>query len=860
MNHKSLSIIALCCGLVIGVQAQVPNELGQPSSNGLWKDVREIALPKYGKETPLLPEKFRLLALDFEQMKSTLARTAKQKGIRVPLEIPFPDGTIQQFAVESDPVMHPELAAKFPDINSYSGFGLSDPLAKIYFAFSPVGLHAIVLSTGKNPVIVEPIQKGDAVHHMNYFDRDFQSQHEMMNCFTPDAPELHTAVNNRSTAAGDCQLRNYRLAIATSGEFTAANSTLADPTGVNNTMANINALVTVINGVFINELSIRLQLVANNNLLILTDPATDGFTNGNQNTMAAENQAVVDGIIGNANYDIARAFGTTATANSASGVALQLGNVCVNAIKANGATVMNPANPTIGGFATLEMHEIGHQFGARHTFNEATASTCGNAGQLDIISSFEPGSGSTIMSYAGTCAPNNVQGNRDRYFHAINLQEIGNYVTVDNGSTCPTITPITNNQPTVNAGANFTVPVSTPFRLTATSNDPDGDPLTFCWEQMDNQLILHPPASNVTMGPVFRTFPPAPTPTRYFPQLPVILGNTATSTWEVLPSVSRTMNFRVTVRDNAPAAGCTDEDDMVVTFDANAGPFRVTGIGPDDDCLFADDNTLITWDVANTTAAPINCANVDIWLSLDGGFTYPTLLAGSLPNSGSASVYVPATAITQLGRIMVICSDNIFLNVNQKDVVIDCPANITVTDNPASGTYQSRVYLETSGPVVVAPSTSARFFAGQEIVLKDGFWAQQGCDFIARIQTCNPCVSPKPESLADEKANPNVYFYEDETSLRNQSEVNFSTPEVAVSPNPFNHHLTINFELKESGRVQIQLIDFTGRLVQTVYQNNNQAAGPHSITVPTHHLPNGIYSCRLIAPFGQKQVSVVKVD
>ena len=858
------AILPACLFSCLG--AQNPGT-GVQQPDGLWKDVSELTVLKTGPQEPVLPEKFRLLELDVEQLKTILNRAplagaGAEKNSPVLLNIPFPDGRFREYRIVNDPVMHPDLARKFPEINAYSGQSVDDPAATIFFAFSPIGFHAILLSAGHSPVMIEPVAPGDTEHYLNYYQEDFAWDKFTLECSGGQDFGLKKIVPGSKSLAGDCRLRTYRLAIATTAEFTANFvNPPTDPTGVTGALASINAMLAIVNGVYRTELAIQMQLVANNNLLIFTNAMTDGYTNGtgNQNTMAGENQAIVDGAIGSGNYDIARAFGTTGTANSASGVSLQIGNVCVNANKANGATVMNPANPALAAFATLEMHEMGHQFGANHTFNEGAAPICSNAGQLVPATAYEPGSGSTIMSYDGTCGPANVQGFRDRYFHTSSLVEIGNYVTAGNGSTCPTAVMTANNQPTVSAGgvATWNIPISTPFMLTATANDPDGDPLTFCWEQFDNQLITHPPAATAASGPVFRSFLPVASPTRFFPNLNAILNGT-TPTWEVLPSVSRTMNFVVTVRDNRAGGGCTDEDNVRVDVFNSSGPFVVNT--PAAGACFAAGGTMnVGWNVAGTDAGDVDCNNVDILLSVDGGQTFPFILATATPNDGTQDVVLP-DVFTKQARIMVRCSNNIFFNISPGDFTIDCVTVLIVTDNPASGTYKAGQRLETSGTVTV--SGTAQFFAGAEVLLKPDFTALLGSDFLARIQPCVPCTGPKPDIQAMvETQNPKVYFANKPVRTTGRAEqAGIREPfQVAVYPNPFHQSFTVAFEIPRQEMVNLDLIDVTGRQVISVYRNVYLEAGLHQAPVPTQQLETGIYWVRINAGDWQQQVKLVKL-
>ena len=256
---------------------------------------------------------------------------------------------------------------------------------------------------------------------------------------------------------------------------------------------------------------------------------------------------------------------------------------------------------------------MGHQYGANHTQN--------NGCNRVLAAAMEPGSASTIMGYAGICPPN-VQSNSDDYFHAVSIQEMTANIISGNSSTCDMESQQGNAPPSVTlASTSYNIPNGTPFVLAASSSDPDGiGTHTFCWEQFDNEVAAMPPQSTNTGGPAFRTFDPVPSPSRYFPNLAdVPTGNT----WEVLPTVARTMDFRVTVRDNAIPQGCTDEADLTLTVDGSAGPFNVTA--PLAAASWTGNSPYtVSWDVSGTDSAPINCSQVDIFLSTDGGLTYPT--------------------------------------------------------------------------------------------------------------------------------------------------------------------------------------------------------------------------------------------
>jgi hypothetical protein len=406
-----------------------------------------------------------------------------------------------------------------------------------------------------------------------------------------------------------------------------------------------------VNGVYEKDMAITMTIIGNNDQLIYTNSGSDPFTNGNPGAMIGENQSLVNSTIGSANYDIGHVFGTN------SGGLAGLGVVCSNSNKARGVT--GSSAPSGDPFdIDYVAHEVGHQFGANHTFNNSCSGNRNNA------TAMEPGSGSTIMAYAGICSPN-IQNNSDDHFHGISLEEIGDEIT-SNGHQCEVITPLANIAPSItstNGGA--TVPGGTPFALTAVVDDPDGDPITYNWEQMDNGISTQPPVATSSNGPNFRSWESDDDPTRYFPRLQFVANN-GPFTWERLSDVSRTMDFRVTVRDNAPGpGGCNDHADVSVTVDGNSGPFVVTYPSDLGIIWLGGTNKTVTWDVANTDAAPVNCSTVDIFLSVDNGLSYTTTLATGVPNNGSALVSVPNVS-EMACRVMVMSSGGTFFDVSDK--------------------------------------------------------------------------------------------------------------------------------------------------------------------------------------------------
>ncbi len=648
----------------------------------LWSDVDEQAIRSFG-ERRIIPTAFRTMTLQIAAVESWLMDLPEGDDTDAfhVIALPDPQGGMERFTLVVSPIMHPDLGSRFPEIRTFSGKSLDRPGATIRMDITPQGLHAMVLAVDEDPYFIDPYAKGDRSNYIIYYKSDFSKsvQQGFNFCSYEEVNDLDQAAQQSlewmqqlgDARAGDCQLRTYRLALACNGEY--ANYHGSNTTNNNKSFA-LAAMVTTmnrVNAMFERDATLTMVLVANNDQLIYLNPSTDPYTNNSGGTMLGQNQTTCDNVIGTANYDIGHVFST-----GGGGVAY-LNSPCTS-FKAGGVT--GSSNPVGDPFdIDYVAHEMGHQYGANHTQNNS----CNRAS----VAAYEPGSASTIMGYAGICSPN-VQNNSDALFHGFSMQEIAANITVGNSSGCPQTNALNNAAPTVNAGPNQVIPHSTPFVLSAIASDLDvGDVHTYAWEQMNNQVSTQPPVPGSTGGPNFRAFLPSPSPQRYFPNLPAIVNN-STPTWEVLPSVGRTMNFRVTVRDNATGVGCNAQDNMVVTVAGTAGPFLVTQ--PNSSISWqAGTSQSITWDVANTTASPVNCANVDILLSLDGGYTYPHILATATPNDGAQTVVLPIVPASSNARVMVRGSGNIFFDISDQDFTISTAPQVSVN---------AKVFLE--GPYV----------------------------------------------------------------------------------------------------------------------------------------------------------------
>ena len=654
----------------------------------LWKSTTKKSDMVPLESRMVLPEK-QIFSLDLDAMRSSLVAAPKRlangsmTGNQI-ISIPNADGISERYRIVENSTMAPELQAKYPEIRSYVGENLDSPGTTAYFSVSPLGFKAMMLKPGKSAEFIEPIS-ADLTTYTVYKKADKAASLNKFECSVVDAVNADVQMGAMLRPnADDATLRTFRLAMSCTGEYTVyfgGTKALA--------LAAINASITRCNGVFEKDFGVRMQIIANTDLVIYTNASTDPYSAASgMSSWNSQLQSTLTSVIGEANYDVGHLFG----ASGGGGNAGCIGCVCVNGSKGSGITSPADGIPQGDNFdIDYVAHELGHQFGANHTWTHG-----GNEGTGVQV---EPGSGSTIMGYAGITSLD-VQPHSDAYFHAVSIQQVTNNIKT---KTCQTNTATGNSVPTANAGLDYTVPKSTPFMLTGTGTDANGDTLTYIWEQMDSQTNTTAPSATKTSGVNFRSYSPTTSPTRYFPRMASVLtGATTTAgselTVEALPSVARTLNFRFTVRDNRASGAANNSDDMIVTVNATAGPFSVTS--PNTAVSYSGGSTqTITWAVAGTTANGVNCANVDILLSTDGGTTWSTILAGT-PNDGTQAVSIPNTPSTTC-RIMVKGTNHIFFDVSNANFTIT--SGVTDTTAPtaptlsASGTTQTTTSLLWSG-------------------------------------------------------------------------------------------------------------------------------------------------------------------
>lgn len=611
--------------------------------------------------------------------------TAGAKNSPVVIALPMPDGSWETFRVVESPVMMPGLAARYPSIKSFKGYGLSSKGASARFDLSPKGFHAI-MKTPKGEVYIDPYASEQTSYYLSYFTRDVLIDEDMLpalRCGYDPGDHGHSPIEGLDLdeeteyfhlEKNDDQLsiRTYRLALACTGEYGATHGGTVEAA-----LASMNTAVNRLNQIFEAETAVRMVLIENNDELVFTDGATDPFDNANMGgSLLNQIQGYLNQNIGVNNYDLGHIF-----TNACSDVGGVAGGTICGQNKGRGVTCHYLSSVTAIVNRVMS-HEIGHQFSAGHTWNNCPPTLEDNPGQFHSNSAMEPGSGSTIMSYAGSCGDQNIVNNNDLYYNIASLEEFIGFSRVGNGSTCGELVFTDNHFPELSLDYQngFHIPIGTPFQLTAHATDVDDDALTYCWEQHDTGPIsdLGNPFGT---APIFRSLPPTSNPTRVFPSLTTIINN-QTDVKEFLPTYTRDLNFTCTVRDNNPMASANVWKEVKFKATETAGPFLVTHPNVDSIKWEAGSYTEVTWDVANTTNSLVNCQVVNIKLSTDGGFTYPYTLIENTPNDGSEFVTVPNITSTK-ARIRVEAADNIFFDISNSDFEILPPSqpgySLTVT-------------------------------------------------------------------------------------------------------------------------------------------------------------------------------------
>lgn len=624
---------------------------GLNAQNKLWTPIEKDLVAKEKVANLKTYQLFKLnKSLFLAKARPTFAASRQST---LPITIAFPIHTLSSIDLVASPVIAEELNAKYPTIQSYQISSKENKALHGRISWTTKGLYGHLVDDTASFFVEHAGIEGKEDSYLIYRASDLiANTDQRLSCGNhalKTIPQSNNQTQINTTLNTD--LKTFRIAITATEQFTNATGGTVE----SSLSAIVNSL-TSLNVIYERDAGIRFLLHEDNDQLIFTDSMPSPFDDpGGAFELLTNHTALLDSLLGQDSYDIGHVFAAECT-GGVSGVAF-LASVCSMETKARGVSCI--FDESIGDFRRTLYHEVGHQLGANHTW-----SNCGqpvNESQRNAATAVEPGGGSTIMSYGGVCGPFNVVGVPQDNLHGISIQEIQRALASDTIG-CFQQIPTENTQPIVAVReSGFSIPIATPFELSAAAFDAENTTLTYSWEQFDTGAVseIGFPLEN---SPSFVTFRPSREPIRLFPRATTIILNRMTS-GEVLPDTTRQLTFGVTVRDNQAGGGSTAFAKVAFMATAEAGPFLV--LQPDSANIVyeMEDSILVQWDVANTTAEPVNCANVDVYLSFNNGQDFPKLLAAGVPNNGETMVVLPDTT-TNRARIKVKCSDNIFFDMS----------------------------------------------------------------------------------------------------------------------------------------------------------------------------------------------------
>jgi Metallo-peptidase family M12B Reprolysin-like/Secretion system C-terminal sorting domain len=675
---------------------------GYSQKDSFWKPVTSNEGFEVSKNTQRLsfPTSYDLYELNlnsFRQALSVVPDRFQNADSNVIITMPNTEGKLERYKMYDASNFTPELQAQYPQLRAYIGIGVDDVYAQLRLSTSPSGIQSMVFRTDKKNEFSEAYSTDGTVYAV--FKSSRLKGQLPFTCSTEDVAVFNSVADKdvfeMQSATGE--YKTLRLAMSCTGEYTAYfGGTVAGALNA------INNSMTRINGVFEKDFAVHMNLIATTNLVIYTNAATDPYSNAaNMGNWNAQLQGALTANIGEANYDIGHLFGATGGGGSAGCI----GCVCVDGQKGSGIT--SPADGVPAG-DTFDIdyvaHEMGHQFGGNHTFSHTTEDNSVNV---------EPGSGSTIMGYAGITGSTDVQANSDDYFTFRSIYQVQvNLAT----KTCPVTTPITHGTPVMNTGGNRTIPKSTAFKLTGSGTDTGGGPLSYCWEQNNDASagggsLGNPgsfPSPTKLTGPNFRSFDPVSVPYRYMPALSSVLNNTLTTTWETVSSVARTEAFTLTGRDNVAGGGQAGMAQMTLTISGTVGPFSVTSQNTTGITWPQSSSQTITW-ATNGAETLAGSTLVDILLSTDGGATFATTLAAATANDGSQIITVPNVLPSTNCRIMIMPTGNIYYAVNTTPFAISLLNaesfgldNFSLYPNPNNGSFNIKFNSSSNNDIAIS--------------------------------------------------------------------------------------------------------------------------------------------------------------
>lgn len=872
---KTLLYLSFSLLLSTGMNGQSKKEWSVVSSS------ENISVSKTAQRSDF-PQEFALFKLDLESIKQKLYTAEDRFATNAQgaiIEIPNSQGKLEKFKMFEASNFDPALQAQFPDIRAYVGQGIDNPNAQIRLSISPEGISTMTFRADSPTEYIEVYSADKKVYAV--YNRDAKRMKKPFTCLTPDE-KLENELTDKFSSierSSNPVYRTFRLAMSVTGEYSAFHGGTTPLV-----LAAVNTTMTRCNGVYEKDLALHLNLVNNTTILYLnagTDPY--GATDANYNS---ELQTTLTSVVGEANYDI----GHLMSAIGNNGNAGCIGCICTNGSKGSGFTT---STAPIGDNFDIDfvVHEMGHQFGANHSFTFSTENNSVN---------YEPGSGVTIMGYAGITsydvAPHSIET-----FHAGNIDQIQTNMT---GKTCDVETAITHGTPVVNAGANYTIPRSTPFMLTGSATDTGGTgSMTYQWEQYDEvtaaaQLTTGSPASTTkTVGPNFRSYLPTASGTRYFPTMASTLAGSKTTAGadilvEALSSVARTLNFRLTARDNVLNGGQTNFANMTVTV-ANIAPLDITSQNADGISYAIGSTQTVTW--TNTGNSGIaGGANVDILFSNDNGATWGYTLLTATPNDGTQTITLPPGVSGVYCRFMVKANANIFFNVNTKafsvgytvtntcntytnstalpfvdqapgsytTATLNIPSSTSITGINAftnlTHTYLSDVQFDISSPS--NPTTFVKLYNRScgatngtlNLKFSDGA-VGINCTGGATLQTVAPSEVLSAFSGQNPNGNWNFRVYDNyggDTGTINSWGIELCTQTIlandtfsglenfSIYPNPNNGNFNIKFNSQSSNNIEVIVHDIRGR---QVYNKSFNSDSVFNQNIQLNNVESGIY-------------------
>lgn len=621
-----------------------------------WKPIENIKPSLH--PIPLVKERYYELIPNKDQIKASKT----EAGFLNQISLPNEKGEEELFLIKPVQVISASLSSKYPTIQTYVGHSKNRPRVKVRLSTHFSKINAWIQLDGKEDLFIQPLKTKDRIHFVYQKTKNDKTQDFL--CKTIESSlKSKIPAKTRKNALLNNELRIFRIAIAGTAEYTSywGDDDPTNGTNAEDAYAAVVSTINRINQVFEGDVGIRLELVSDASLLY-EDADTDPFT-GN---FSSELQSTLDEVLGDDAYDVGHLFDF----GEPNGDAGCIGCVCESGAKAQGYST-HPFEDIYGGeyrndYFDLDYaaHEIGHQFGAYHTFSYVTE---------DHTFNVEPGSGTTIMAYAGITGPDDLQLHGDPYFHYYSIKNITDFVsTIDCGET-ETLTAASFS---VDAGPDYFIPTGTPYELSISPLE--GDDITYTWEQLDNgQVTSDGFGPNNPSGGMARSLPPKAEAYRSIPNLGSVLANNLTQenptvgdSWETVSLVERNLMWGLSVRKSMGDYVQTAQDSMKVSVIANSSPFTVSSQNSNSLVWKGGSYQTIVWSVAETNLEPINVTEVEISLLTDDG-TIEIQLEEQVPNTGEAIVYIPNTIDTNKARVKVKAKNSIFYAINSTDFTIE---------------------------------------------------------------------------------------------------------------------------------------------------------------------------------------------